>query len=544
MLCLLDLSYDVLLRIFSFLDVSSLLQSALVSSACNRLAQSKHGWLALVLDLGCRHLLDLPPREVLLRFSAVQLIDEVKRAVFGPRTWAADSSSAPTVRRQMRITMSSPPSEPILLSGDKHLLVQRGTGCEIWDFADGRRIWARDDILHSQVVAQPVHDGTGILITLCTGQALIFTLDPALMDCKLLVQVSILDLGTNSERSMPPIQLPPTFLDFSDPVIADGMWAANVTWLVQKADVVRYRGVLLVKLKERTFVLLDCPVELVHKRILSGHFLALTKGGATSDVVFYPSASLDPHWQPFDSPALAREAQSPIRIEPIILHQTAYPVLPGRRTPLMSVQDCPLHRGSYVVTTHTASVRRLRAGSAESRQPAFHRFRLTLPTSASEPPTWEPISGGGTVDCVLIDSFTYSGYGLSFSCIARRQVPRRICRPTTRPGESTAECTWIVPLPEEHPSGVSLSPDTGFFSRNHVLDNPSHDLLEDASFSETGVERSERECGSNARTDARYIPSAGASQGTSLGTYVCSLVSAATDGGDSGPTVAYKGMVQ
>ncbi|KAJ7834343.1 hypothetical protein B0H14DRAFT_3462104 [Mycena olivaceomarginata] len=64
---------------------------------------------------------------------------------------------------------------------------------------------------------------------------------------------------------MPPIQLPPTFLDFSNPVIADGMWAANVSWLVQKADVVRYQGVLLVKWKERTFVLLDCPVGLVHK---------------------------------------------------------------------------------------------------------------------------------------------------------------------------------------------------------------------------------------------------------------------------------------
>ncbi|KAJ6553784.1 hypothetical protein DFH09DRAFT_1495356 [Mycena vulgaris] len=80
------------------------------------------------------------------------------------------------------------------------------------------------------------------------------------------------------------------------------------------------------------------------------------KGGATSDVVFYLSASLDPHWQPFYSLALAREAQSPIRIKPNILHQTAYPVLPGHRTPLMSVQDCPLHRGSYVVTTHTATV--------------------------------------------------------------------------------------------------------------------------------------------------------------------------------------------
>ncbi|KAJ7044373.1 hypothetical protein C8F04DRAFT_1174803 [Mycena alexandri] len=456
MLCLLDLNYDVLLRIFSFLDVSSLLQSALVSSACNRLAQSKQVWLAIVLDLGCRHLLDLPPRDALLRFSTAQLIDEVKRAVFGPRTWAADSSSAPTVRRQMRITMSSPPSEPTLLSGDKHLLVQRGTGCEIWDFADGRRIWARDDILHSQVVAQPVHDGTGILITLCTGQALIFTLDPALMDCKLLVQVSILDLGTNSERSMPPIQLPPTFLDFSDPVIAD----EGGRRALPRGSPGQMEGVNI------------CTPRLFSR----AGSQALTKGGATSDVVFYPSGLIDPHWQPFDSPALAREAQVPIRIEPIILHQTAYPVLPGRRTPLMSVQDCPLHCGSYAVTTHTASVRRLPAGNAESRQPAFHRFRLTLPTSASEPPTWEPISGGGTVDCVLIDLFTYSGYGLSFSCVARRQVPRRICRPTTRPGENTAECTWIVPLPEKHPSSVSLSPETD--RRNGWTERPQQLIQE------------------------------------------------------------------
>ncbi|KAJ6543255.1 hypothetical protein DFH09DRAFT_1088953 [Mycena vulgaris] len=296
--------------------------------------------------------------------------------------------------------MSSPPSEPTLLSGDKHLLVQHRTGCEIWDFADGRRIWARDDIRHTQVVAQPVHDGTSILITLCTRQALIFTLDPALMDCKLLVEVSILDLGTNSERSMPSIQLPPMFLDFSDPVIADGMWAANVAWLVRKADVVRYRGVLLVNWKERTFVLLDCPVELVHKR-----------SPKVAQLPTWSFTHLPPsiHTGSRSTPPRSPEKQSPIRIEPIILTQTVYPVLQGRRTTLTSVHDCPLHHGSYVVTTHTASVRRLPAGSAESRQPAFHRFRLTLLTSASEPQIWEPISGGGTVDCVLIDSFTSPG---------------------------------------------------------------------------------------------------------------------------------------
>ncbi|KAJ6569776.1 hypothetical protein DFH09DRAFT_1080501 [Mycena vulgaris] len=391
MLCLLDLNYDVLLRIFTYLDIASVLRSARVSSACNRLAQSKHVWLAIVFDLGCRHLLDLPPRDTLLRFSTTQLMKEVKRAVFGPRTWAANSSSAPAVRQHIHVSMSgpgsSPPSEPTLLSGDKHLLVTRGTGCEIWDITEGRRIWARDGILRRHVVAQPVHDGAGLLIALCTGQSPILTLDPALLNFKLLVQVFLLDLKTNSERRMPPIQLPRTCSVFYDPVIADDIWAANVQWLVQNGDC--YQGVLFVNWRETTFVLLHCSVRLVHKKILCGHLLALTRAGAASDVVLYPLASFDPYWQLLDPIMLARAAHSPIRIEPIILQQVEYPVLPGFRTPFMSVHDCLLHRGSYLVSTHTASSFSLPADSEDSRRPALHRFRLTLPTSTPAPPTWE-----------------------------------------------------------------------------------------------------------------------------------------------------------
>ncbi|KAJ6569768.1 hypothetical protein DFH09DRAFT_1080492 [Mycena vulgaris] len=406
MLCLLDLNYDVLLRIFTYLDIASVLRSARVSSACNRLAQSKHVWLAIVFDLGCRHLLDLPPRDTLLRFSTTQLMKEVKRAVFGPRTWAANSSSAPAVRQHIHVSMSgpgsSPPSEPTLLSGDKHLLVTRGTGCEIWDITEGRRIWARDGILRRHVVAQPVHDGAGLLIALCTGQSPILTLDPALLNFKLLVQVFLLDLKTNSERRMPPIQLPRTCSVFYDPVIADDIWAANVQWLVQNGDC--YQGVLFVNWRETTFVLLHCSVRLVHK-------------------------------------------------------QVEYPVLPGFRTPFMSVHDCLLHRGSYLVSTHTASSFSLPADSEDSRRPALHRYRLTLPTSTPAPPTWERISCAGTINCVYIDSFTYAGYGMSFPTSSRRPVPRLVCRPAT--GESTVDGMWTVPLPGENPGCVGLSPDTG-----------------------------------------------------------------------------------
>ncbi|KAJ7276867.1 hypothetical protein C8J57DRAFT_1310600 [Mycena rebaudengoi] len=460
---LLDLNYDVLLRIFTYLDIASVLQSARVSSACKKLAQSKHVWLAIVLDLGYRHLLDLPRRDTLLQFSTMQLIEEVKRAVLGPRTWAADSSSVPTVRRKIHLDTSgpgsSPPSEPTLLSGDKHLLVQRGTGCEIWDIAEGRRIWARDGIIRDQVFAQPVHDGTELLIVLCTGQPQIWelTLDPALLNCKLLVQVFLLDLKTNLERQMPPIQLPRTCTEFSDPVIADNIWCATIKWFVQNGDF--YKGVFLVNWRETKFVLLHHSVQLLHKNILCGHLLALTGAGSKSDVVLYPSASFDPHWELLDSILLARIAHSPVRIKPIFLQRVEYPELPGFRPPRMSVHECLLHHGSYLVSTYNASVNRLPPDSEKSRRPALHRYRLTLWESTLLKPTWERISCTGTINCVLMDSFTYSGYGLSFSPRAPRLAPRFICRPAT--GESTVDGTWTVPLPEVHPDCVCLSPDTG-----------------------------------------------------------------------------------
>ncbi|KAJ7276872.1 hypothetical protein C8J57DRAFT_1584279 [Mycena rebaudengoi] len=475
---LLDLNYDVLLRIFTYFDVASVLQSARVSSACKRLAQSKHVWLAIVLDLGCRHLLDLPPRDTLRRFSTMQLMEEVKRAVLGPRTWAPNSSSAPTIRRKIHVSMSGP-SRPTLLSGDKHLLVQRGTGCEIWDITEGHQIWAHDGIVRRnfKVVAQPVHDGTQLLIVLCTGQ-------PQLWEVRLLtppnyhivIEVFLLDLKTSLESPMPPIQLPRTCSAFSDPMIAGDMWCANIQWFPPNGDPRIYGGALLVNWRKAVFVLLHYPVQLLHKNILCGHLLALEQGGTKSSVLLYLSASFDPHWKPLDSIMLARATRSPVRIEPIILlQQVEYPDLPGFRTPRMSVHDCPLHRGSYVVSTHCATnlptpdrkiFRReiFRADCKHllcdpvSRPPALHRYRLTLASSPTKS-TWERISSTGTVDSVLMESFTYAGYGLSFGFHGDSVFPRLVCRPVT--GMGTVYGTWAVPIPEENSDSVFLSPDTG-----------------------------------------------------------------------------------
>ncbi|KAJ7276865.1 hypothetical protein C8J57DRAFT_1310594 [Mycena rebaudengoi] len=452
---LLDLNYDVLLRIFTYLDVASVLQSARVSSACKRLAQSKHVWLAIVLDLGCRHLLDLPPRDTLLRFSTTQLVEEVKRAVLGPRTWAADSSSAPTVRRKIHVSISGP-SKPTLLSGDKHLLVQCGTGCEIWDIVEGRRIWARDGIVRDKVVAQPVHDGTELLIVLCTGQPRFpeFLKPP---DYHLVIQVSLLDLKTNLESQMPPIQLPRTCGEFSEAMIAGDMWCANIYRYAPNGDLQIDVGTLIVNWKKAVFVLLHYSVPLLHKNILCGHLLALAEAGTISKVLLYPSASFDPHWEPLDSIVLARATCSPARIKPVLSQRVEYPDLPGFRTPRMSVHECPLRRGSYVVSTYSAIRRLLPSPDREISRPppALHRYRLTLATRS----TWEHISSAGTAESVLMDSFTYAGYGLSFAFYVDWLSPRRICRPAT--GEGAVDGTWTVPLPEVKPDSVFLSHDTG-----------------------------------------------------------------------------------
>jgi hypothetical protein len=146
-----------------------------VCSAFQRLAQSKHVWLAVVHYLGHRGMLSLPPRDTLLSYSATQLIQEVRRAVCGPWTWAATSSQAPALRRQIHVSMYGPSTssacEPTLLFGDRHLLVKRGTGCEIWDIAENRPVWARDGVIRSQMVAQPVRNGTELFIALWSVRA-------------------------------------------------------------------------------------------------------------------------------------------------------------------------------------------------------------------------------------------------------------------------------------------------------------------------------------------------------------------------------------
>jgi hypothetical protein len=126
------------------------------------------------------------------------------------------------------------------------------------------------------------------------------------------------------------------------------------------------------------------------------------------------------------------------------------------------MHECLLHRGSYIVSTHTSTI-----PTQESvTKPALYRYCLTLLLPApsnlggtTPAPTLEQISSVGVLDCVFINSLTYTGYGLSFDSDWRGPMPRVICRPAT--GVQSVDDKHTVLLPVQNPDCAYLSPDTG-----------------------------------------------------------------------------------
>ncbi|KAJ6505835.1 hypothetical protein C8R47DRAFT_1192455 [Mycena vitilis] len=479
---LLELHYDVLLRTFIFLDVNTILRSSGVCSAFRTLAQSKHVWLAVVRNLASRNLLAVPSQEILLGYTATQLAEEVKRAMFGPHTWDAGSPRPPAVLRQVHVPMPGPlnssVSEPVLLAGDRHLLVSRGTACEIWDIAENQRIWARNGVTRSDIIARPVLDGTQIFIALWSPRPSVLARNPKRLDGKIVVQTLVLDLGNKSERPLLTIQLPPNFTKCSGLVVAGDFWTADVEWQLPTdpnmpayehtpdlvCDLDPWRGgILIVNWRDHTFVLMRCT--LAHKNLLPGHLIASTTAEG-AEIVLYSWGAFDAHWQPLSPSTLAEAAQSSLEIEPLVLQKVEYPSLPGWRTPIMSVHECPLNDGSYVVSTHKASSYNLPVESEESQMPSLHRYRLTLPTLSGSklvaaPPVWKKILSSGAINRVLMDSLTYAGYGVAGFLAGFTLAPTRfVGRPAT--AEEAQEGTWTVPLPLLNFDGsAALSPHTG-----------------------------------------------------------------------------------
>ncbi|KAJ6615329.1 hypothetical protein B0H10DRAFT_1950029 [Mycena sp. CBHHK59/15] len=139
-----DIVEDILLKILSFCDVHAVLSASTVNKSLRRVALTKQLWLYLLQDVASRGLLDSPSEAELDASSTDDIIQEIKRVVCGPATWAPASFSAPQICREVtfRVDMSRDTFfSPQLIPGGTHAMLKNLEGVHLYDVRTGRRVW-------------------------------------------------------------------------------------------------------------------------------------------------------------------------------------------------------------------------------------------------------------------------------------------------------------------------------------------------------------------------------------------------------------------
>ncbi|KAJ7198146.1 hypothetical protein GGX14DRAFT_573701 [Mycena pura] len=340
-----------------------------------------HLWLSLVAGLGQRLLLDLPPRDTLLTYSAEELIAEVKRVVIGPETWAANSPRPPTIHRQLHLPISKPgPGDnrpPILLTGGRSLLVCHGSRCEIWNVAGAYREWAREKII--RVDAQSLPNEDKIMISLeCFTAPL-----------RVRLEVLTLDLNTGCVNEVVSLKLPVEIGQMDLPVVYEDFIAHRIHWDGDGG------GILVINWRERSFVIIILPGSFTSHAFFRGHLLVPGNGG----VLVYSLASFQSLWRPLTRFVVPAYHSQRARPRPII-QQTFEPLGSEDYTAIMAVHHSLLHSDRCIVSIYCYG----RGWSS------YFRYRFTVAASR-ELQNWQPISSSISTKMISMRSLSYAGYG-------------------------------------------------------------------------------------------------------------------------------------
>ncbi|KAF7353569.1 hypothetical protein MSAN_01547200 [Mycena sanguinolenta] len=310
------LGEDVLLKIFCFCDISTVLAVSVINKPLRRIALSKQLWLSLVLDPGFRDALDLPPpdRDQLECLSTKELIAVVQNAVAEP-VWGESSSSSSVTMTRFQIPLDDMEDcpEAWLLSGARYILLHSTTQhtlC-IYDVWSARRVWER-----------PVQARTLCQVDLVPGGAVtrIFFVQTVDHPNTCTLHVEEVDLTTGASHELFNLSLGSTIFEVKPCAIAGDFLLGTVLHSTQTLILINWRASIFVSLGRASLccipisslsILRFCPdAQLIPGHILStykeispphAHFLAVTPLGAFSD-----------RWQPLteDDTVLAAQLES------------------------------------------------------------------------------------------------------------------------------------------------------------------------------------------------------------------------------------------
>ncbi|KAJ7141639.1 hypothetical protein C8R46DRAFT_1135446 [Mycena filopes] len=144
------LNEDVLVPILYLTDVYTILSLSRVGRHLRTIAYTKQLWVLVVNDLSQRGL--IRPGDSWDTFSSEELVEEVRCAVVGPRTWNRGMEAA--IQRQITIQhLGSGPQIAEFLHGGRYVLLKDlapdASELQCWEVLPHRRLWVWYSSTHS-----------------------------------------------------------------------------------------------------------------------------------------------------------------------------------------------------------------------------------------------------------------------------------------------------------------------------------------------------------------------------------------------------------
>jgi hypothetical protein len=145
-----------------------------VSRRLYALACSRATWVPLVSDLHRRNLVELIPEQSLEDTPTEALIELVKRAVRGPRSWRKSSNSEPIITREITLNTNCQGWQaPALLPGGRFVVFVGSGRLRCWSVLEDRLLWeytGRPEWTAFSVkmfAAETVEEGRAIMLVIC-----------------------------------------------------------------------------------------------------------------------------------------------------------------------------------------------------------------------------------------------------------------------------------------------------------------------------------------------------------------------------------------
>ncbi|KAJ7064623.1 hypothetical protein C8F01DRAFT_1127498 [Mycena amicta] len=406
-----QLDEDVLVDILLLSDIRTVLAFSAVDRYFRRIALNKQLWVFLAQDLIAHGILDFWVAESFEDCTTVDLVEEVRRVVVGPRSWSPTNRAPPILRRKTvyRVDPRNKYGWFSLLPGGRYFVVDNWLQDGIWDLSTRRFVWGPSE--HCQ--CRPFY-----VEVLYGGEAanVLYLCHHTMTTTMKLIRVN---LTSGQSFDMFSSSLSPRLHEVHT---ADLLGDYFVLYLGGR----RPPAFVIINWRTHLYALIQCSHPLIHgPKLLPGYLVLVVyndKSEAQLEIVTLASLP----WRNVsevsavsnENPSEYEHFATPAIAQRLGLH---YPSIHCWGSHL-AIYRHPLLRDTFRIAFYAQVVndsppphglgrilRSLRRKHAAHRGPVLFRFNLSLAADTSVP-VWSPLSPTPAAHFYSMKSLTFSGY--------------------------------------------------------------------------------------------------------------------------------------